>query len=156
MPEAMLDDLLKLARKHPMNEMIYNKHPHERLRILVVEDSEMQKLIFLKALPGIHTIRMASDAKEGWTFYLETAPHIVFLDIGLPDGSGNDLARLIKEHNQTTHIIMATANSDRENKEKAVHNRVDGFIVKPISAKEINDHIERFMALRRRDMAHRS
>src|ERR1700733_14025076 len=116
-----------------MTELIHKKKSLERLRILVVDDSDVQKLIFLKVLSCMHIIYTASNAKRGWERYLEIAPHIVFLDIGLPAGNGNDLARMIKEHDQTTYIVMATSNSDRENKEKAVYNRVDGFIVKPIN-----------------------
>jgi DNA-binding NtrC family response regulator len=131
---------------------IHKKQPFKGLCILVVEDSDVEKLIYLKILSRKYSVYTASDAKDGWKRYLELSPQIVFLDIGLPDGNGNDLARMMKEHNQTTHIIMATSNSDIENKKKAVLNRVDGFIVKPINTDRINDHIDQYLAKHRRPM----
>ncbi|MDR3425194.1 MAG: response regulator [Alphaproteobacteria bacterium] len=127
------------------------KQDHEHLRVLVVEDSDMLRVMFRKAFQVAHTIYAASGAKEGWRLYLDKTPDIVFVDIGLPDGNGHDLARMIKEKNPAAYIIMATASDYVEDKEKAGQNLADGFITKPYNKKEINDYIERCIDVRLRN-----
>ena len=131
-----------------MTKAISKKHTLGRLHILVIEDSEVEKIILRHILAGSHFVQMAANATEGWAAYLEGKPDIVFLDVGLPDGNGNELAEKIKAHNPATYVVMATSNSDRENKERAVKNKVDGFNVKPVNAETINEHIDRLLTLR--------
>jgi DNA-binding response OmpR family regulator len=76
--------------------------------------------------------------------YLEKSPNIVFIDIGLPDGSGNDLAQRIKAHNPSVYIVMATASHKTDDKVAAVRNHVDGYIGKPLRKKELGDLVERY------------
>jgi DNA-binding response OmpR family regulator len=127
-----------------------HEHNHEKLCVLVVEDSPLLRDIFRKALRGRFAIYAASGAKEGWRLYEDKKPDIVFVDIGLPDGSGHDLTRKIKEHSSATYIVMATANDSIEEKETASHNHADGYIEKPFNMQEIEACIERCIALKER------
>jgi DNA-binding NarL/FixJ family response regulator len=94
-------------------------------------------------------IGAAATAKEGWNLYLKNNPDIVFLDILLPDGSGNDLAHKIKEHNPKAYIVMATASDYADDKEEAAFNHVDGFPTKPFDKQKVDDLIDRYWATRR-------
>jgi DNA-binding response OmpR family regulator len=133
------------ATLHPQEQT------HERLCILVVEDSDMLRKMFHKAFRDEHTVYAASGVKEAWRLYIDKNPPIVFVDIGLPDGNGHDLAHKIKEHNPAAYVVMATASDYVEDKEEAGHNHADGFITKPFNRQEIQDYIERCIALRRRN-----
>ena len=134
-----------------MSGLIETQAGEARLRILVVEDNDMLRTMFLKAFPSMHKVYAASGTKEGWKLFLETVPHVVFLDIGLPDGNGNDLAREMKECNPATYIVMSTANNEMDNKKEAVRNRVDGFIVKPFSKAALSECVDQFMNIQRRN-----
>lgn len=133
-----------------MTEILQQKPVRERLCILVVEDSDLLREMFHQAFHDVHSLYMASNLKEGWKLFLDKTPHIVFLDIGLPDGNGHDLARIIKEQDPNTYIIMATASHYVEDKKEAVQNHVDGFIVKPFDKKKINDYIDQYLTTRYR------
>lgn len=133
--------------------MSQQKSSHERLCILIVEDSDVLREMFRRAFHDMHLVYAASSVKEGWELYLDKSPSIVFLDIGLPDGSGHDLARRIKEKNPATYIVMATASRDVGDKQEAVYSRVDGFITKPFNKQEINDYVDRFMVARRKNLS---
>jgi two-component system, chemotaxis family, chemotaxis protein CheY len=128
-----------------MTETHEQKLANKRLRILVVEDHDLLREALLEAFSGMHIVYTASSVKEGWKLYLETTPSIVFLDIGLPDGDGHDLARRFKEQNPATYIVMTTASRHIEDKKEAVHNHVDGYISKPFSKREINDYVDRYI-----------
>jgi DNA-binding response OmpR family regulator len=127
--------------------MSNQRHIHDQLRILVVEDSEFLQELFRTFLSK-HILQIASDIKKGWALYLENVPDVVFMDIKLPDGSGHDLALKIKQHNSTTHIIMATASHDRKDKITAAQTHVDGYITKPFDKKIVNDCVNQFLTSR--------
>lgn len=123
------------------------------LCILVVEDSSFLKDIFRKSLRTNHKVYVASGVKEGWRLYVDKNPDIVFIDIGLPDGNGHDLTRMIKKDDPSTYVIVATASDNTEQKEISAHNHADGFIGKPFTMKEIEDCIQHCLDLREREKA---
>lgn len=120
------------------------------LRILVVEDSALLGQIFSTALSKEHEIVVAPTAKEGWNLYLQKVPHIVFLDVLLPDGNGHDLAHKIKARNPKAYVVMATACDFADDKEEAAFNHVDGFLVKPFGKEKVDEAIGRYWDTRRK------
>lgn len=83
--------------------------------------------------------------QDAWKVYLKGAPDIVFVDLGLIDGSGHTLARAIKELDSTACVIIVTANNYEEELGVARQNNVDGFITKPYNKKQIIDCLERYI-----------
>ena len=118
------------------------------LHILIIEDNDFLRDIFMTTLGKEHVVETAKNAKEGWTLYMKKNPDIVFLDILLPDGNGHDLAYRIKERTPKTFVVMATASNSSNDKEEAALNHVDGFVTKPFDKKKIDDIIDGFWAAR--------
>ena len=121
----------------------------DRLCILIVEDSIVFREILKASLGDGYEVYIAANARQGWALHREKSPHIVFMDIGLPKGSGHDLARAIKQDDPSIYVVMATGSHDMADKVIAVRNHTDGFLVKPLQMKEINACVERYHALRR-------
>jgi two-component system, chemotaxis family, chemotaxis protein CheY len=131
-----------------MKATFHPRHNKDHPRILIVEDSDVIRLMLNSAFKNRHFTHTAPNVTEGWKLYLEMAPDMVFLDIGLPDGNGHDLARRIKEHNPATYIVMVTASHDVGDKVSALQNHVDGYILKPFSKKDANGCIEKYLMVR--------
>lgn len=83
-----------------------------KLRCLIVEDHEMfldLLLIALSTIPEIEVVATAKSVAEaqaairGWTFDL------ALLDYALPDGTGLDLARTLRQTNPDTKVLILTA-----------------------------------------------
>ncbi|MGB9151932.1 MAG: response regulator [Alphaproteobacteria bacterium] len=125
-------------------------HSAGKLCILIVEDSDLLREMYHTAFGSRDEVYTAASAEEGWQLYLDKSPNIIFLDIGLPDGSGHDLARTIKDHSKDSYIVMATASHDIGDKMEATRNHVDGYIVKPFSKHDINAYVDRYQSLHRR------
>ena len=70
-----------------------------------------------ETLRNDYDVHMAASVKEGLELYLKVAPHIVFLDIGLPDASGHTLAKKLKELDATSYVVMVTGNRQLEDVE---------------------------------------
>lgn len=92
---------------------------------------EMNGLQF-KAFP---TLKSFSDALN------EEQPDVALLDIMLPDGSGLDALRLIKEKYPAVSCIMLSALSKEEDKVNGLNMGADDYIAKPFSVLELTARI---------------
>jgi len=81
------------------------------MKILVVDDSEsIRKSLtgLLSEVPGTHSIAEAAGADETVAYLREQTPDAVILDIRLPDGSGMDVLRYVRDRNLPSTTIMLT------------------------------------------------
>ncbi|MGM0568975.1 MAG: response regulator [Elusimicrobiota bacterium] len=104
------------------------------IRLLVVDDDEnlcrpvqrfFQKRDFL--------VDTAHTGTEAITHVRKNKPHLLFLDIGLPDMSGLDVLEEIKKIDETIKVIMITAYGNMENIERARSLGVNEYLTKPFS-----------------------
>ena len=63
-------------------------------------------------------------------------PDLVLLDVMLPDGSGYDVARTLRESSKVP-IIMLTARGEETDRIVGLELGADDYIVKPFSAREV-------------------
>ena len=121
------------------------KASRKQLDILVVEDQQLLRRLMQEVLRGNYTVDAAAGMQEGWKLYLEKAPDIAFLDIGLMDGNGHVLAHAIKRLDPDACVVMVTANNTQEELKLARANQVDGFVIKPYSRQQISSYIDKYM-----------
>jgi two-component system alkaline phosphatase synthesis response regulator PhoP len=62
---------------------------------------------------------------------------LAILDVGLPDGSGLDLADVIRKKNIKTGILFLTAFSNPEDRIKGLEAGAEDYVVKPFHLKEL-------------------
>jgi two-component system catabolic regulation response regulator CreB len=65
-----------------------------------------------------------------------TSPAVILLDVGLPDGSGFDFFRRIRQHTQAP-IIFLTARKEEIDRVVGLEMGADDYIVKPFSLREL-------------------
>ena len=72
-------------------------------------------------------------------------PHLVLLDVALPDHDGFWVCRSLKTGSDTSHIpvVMLTAMSLPSDREQALAAGADGYIVKPFSPRALLEELER-------------
>jgi DNA-binding response OmpR family regulator len=78
------------------------------------------------------------DAKEKVELYHY---ELIILDIGLPDGSGLDIIKLLKNKNSDAGILIVTAKNAIEDKVKGLELGADDYITKPFHKAELNARI---------------
>ena len=66
---------------------------------------------------------------------------LIILDIGLPDGSGLDIIKLLKKRKSDTGILIVTAKNAIEDKVKGLELGADDYITKPFHKAELNARI---------------
>src|ERR1700733_3765003 len=89
--------------------------------VLLVEDDFLVRKITMALLTALNCqVAIAENAARALAKAKEAAYELIFLDIGLPDRSGDEVAREIRQDtngcNQSTPIVAVTAHVDHENK----------------------------------------
>lgn len=111
--------------------------------VLVVEDAEGPRidLVDYLSLKGFRATGVASG-NETRRILADRLPSVIVLDIGLPDGSGFDLAREIRDrYGLTCGIIMLTGFGSVEDKVEGLASGADIYLVKHASLREIEANI---------------
>lgn len=116
-------------------------------RILLVEDDSALSVGLKYSIEKEgHTVVTAGGVKEGFTRFEAGGFELVVLDIGLPDGTGFDLCRLIRDRSQIP-ILFLTACDEETNVVMGLDMGGDEYITKPFRLREL---LSRIKALLRR------
>ena len=104
----------------------------------------MEQLLELK--PGI-TLLTATTGLKGLEIIKQQKPDLILLDINLPDISGLDISRQLKENKQFKNIpiIALSANAMSDDIEKGTKAGMDDYLVKPIDLDAFNRSLNKFL-----------
>lgn len=120
--------------------------------ILVVEDdSQIRKLLKVTLQAHEYAVYEASTGEEGLYQASLIAPDLVILDLGLPDQSGLDVLRRIREWSNFP-VIVLTAIDREADKILALDNGADDYVTKPFGMGELIARIR--VALRHAARSH--
>jgi two-component system response regulator HydG len=102
-------------------------------RILVIDDEESIRITLERFLSQAgYEVTTAEDFAKARSFLNRSNFDIVFADILLPDGSGIDILRKMKEEHPLSPVIMITGNPTVDNAAEAVRLGAFDYIPKPV------------------------
>jgi CheY-like chemotaxis protein len=109
-------------------------------RVLVVDDNEdaAEMLAMVLQHAGYHT-KTAYDSRTALAAADTWVPHIVILDIGLPDINGYDVARELRRSERFggLALIALTGWGTQDDKQKAMDAGFDVHLTKPVDARAL-------------------
>ena len=111
-----------------------------RLRIALVEDDEtLAMLLTYNLLAGDLAVDWFADGREAIAAICANPPSLVVLDWMLPQLSGIEILRLIRQHPAACDlpVLMLTARSEPSDRARAMALGVDVFLTKPFSVCEL-------------------
>src|SRR5450432_2564725 len=109
-------------------------------RILVVEDeADIREVLEYNLKRDGHDVVLASTAKDGLRNARERRPDLVLLDLMLPDGSGTELCKTLRQDAGTrgVRVVMLTAKGEEIDRVIGFELGADDYIVKPFSVREL-------------------
>lgn len=112
----------------------------EQLRILVADDSAVSRKLVEHALESeLYKLLFAKDGREALQIVSESRPHIVIADWMMPDTSGPELCKKIREEFKEgyTYIILLTGSSDMDKLVEGLAAGADDYVTKPFHEKEL-------------------
>ena len=102
------------------------------LDILLVEDDELlRKSVFKLLKDGGHRVKGCDSLVEARKAVTQTAFHLAFLDMRLPDGNGLDLFAELEEACPGIKIVIVTAFSDVRTAVEAIKLGAYDYLPKP-------------------------
>lgn len=120
------------------------------ISVLLVEDDNIVLKVMVKLLTRLHcVVEVASTAKSTLSKAKQNSYELIFMDIGLPDGNGNDITTKIRQDNtcpnQLTPIVAVTAHLDSEKKRESLLAGINVLLAKPISEEIVADLLQIFV-----------
>ncbi len=119
--------------------------------ILVCEDDPSLRLLFrLTIEPHGYRVIEADDGRSGIELARSSAPDLMVIDMGLPDCTGIEVARALREESalERTPILMTTGSMQPGDRLTAEDAGVDAFLYKPFDMVRLVAEIQRLLGRR--------
>lgn len=112
------------------------------MRLLVIEDDETLRESLCKQLKDADFgIEQAADGKEGLYYALEFPIDLAIIDLGLPEISGLDIIRELREKGKTYPVLILTARDRWQDKVDGLSAGADDYVVKPFHFEEVSARV---------------
>jgi two-component system chemotaxis response regulator CheY len=127
------------------------------LRILIVDDERFMRSTIKAALRvvGCLDIAEAADGETALRLVGEYKPDLVLCDIGMEPMTGLQFVKRLRNHANPAlreiPIVMVTAHADASTVLKAADLGIAGYLVKPISPKQLEDRLRAIFRHRQPD-----
>ena len=119
-----------------------------RKRILVVEDSELNRDLLVQIFEDEYDLEVATDGAAAVRLAADARPDLILMDIGLPELSGLEAVRAIRASGTDTPIVAVTSRVMPGEREQALAAGCDDFVGKPIDDVQLVAIVDRLLASR--------
>ncbi len=117
--------------------------------VLVVEDNELNMKLFHDLLEAHgYNILQTKDGMDALRLAREHKPDLILMDIQLPEVSGLEVTKWIKEDDdlKSIPVIAITAFAMKGDEEKVREGGCEAYIAKPISVTSFLETVQRFLS----------
>ncbi len=112
------------------------------MRLLVIEDdATLRETLCSQLADAGFGIEQAAGGREGLYFALEYPIDLAIVDLGLPEISGLDLIRELREKGKTYPILILTARDRWQDKVDGLSAGADDYVVKPFHFEEVTARV---------------
>jgi NarL family two-component system response regulator LiaR len=114
------------------------------IRVMIVDDHDMVRRglsAFLKAKSDLQLVGEARNGREALAVCEQVQPDVVLMDLVMPEMSGADAARAIRERCPEVKVIALTSFQDKELVQEALRAGAISYLLKNVSANELADAI---------------
>ncbi len=124
------------------------------MRLLLVEDEKKVADFIARGLRAeAYAVDVASDGTMGWKLASTVEYDVVILDLRLPDLSGAELLRRLRQKTNQKPVLVLTAQDSTEDKVETLEAGADDYLTKPFAFAEL---LARVKALLRRPVEKRN
>ncbi len=117
-------------------------------KVLIVEDNELNMKLFHDLLDaqGYETFQ-TSEGLSALSMARTHRPDLILMDIQLPEVSGLEVTKWLKEDDEVSHIpvVAVTAFAMKGDEERIREGGCEAYISKPISVANFLDTVRRYL-----------
>ena len=89
-----------------------------------------------------YSVHWMDQGLRGVAYARDHSPHLIILDIRLPDGSGFDFCRQMRQLGVRQPVIMLTVQADEMDKVIGLEMGADDYMTKPFSTLELKARVD--------------
>lgn len=143
-PASVSSDHAEALQSGPQEHGVHT----DEIRVLLVDDHALVRAglrALIEMIESINVVGEAGNGADALRSIERLHPHIVLLDITMPDMNGLEVLQKITSRFTAVRVIILTMHEAREYAVQALHFGAAGFIPKSAAAAELKDAIEMVM-----------
>ena len=109
------------------------------MRVIIIDDHALFRAGLKELLEqrSIEVIGIAANGKEGIELVKEVTPDIILLDLRMPDMSGLEVLKSLREDKVTIPIVILTTSNEESDLIKALRSGAQGYLLKDMEPDEL-------------------
>lgn len=114
-------------------------------RVLLLDDSAISRKLLARTLEEMgHVVTSAATAPQFWRLLAEFAPHVVFLDINMPDVKGDEVCRRVRKTPgfEQLPVFIFSSLSDEELLELSTRSGASGYVSKQHGLERLREYVQ--------------
>ncbi|WP_297088086.1 hybrid sensor histidine kinase/response regulator transcription factor [uncultured Draconibacterium sp.] len=118
--------------------------------VLIVEDNPELRAFLVNTLKEKYKVAEARNGAEGFKLAISVLPDLVLSDVMMPEMSGSEMCKQIKDDIRTSHIpvVLLTALTADENRIDGFETGADAYITKPFNLDVLLARINNILVIR--------
>jgi two-component system chemotaxis response regulator CheY len=116
------------------------------MKILIIDDSNMSRQLFKKALGEEHEYIEVADGMSGLERYFLEKPDLVVLDLTMPGMDGMEVLNQLKKIDPNVRVIVGTADVQDASRLEAEKLGAAGFVLKPFTPEDVKQAVNEAMS----------
>lgn len=138
-PQLTLNEL----NKDLLMSLSMRRQRRKTPEILVVEDDPFSQRLVGNALSSDYSLSMTDHGASAIVSYVNKAPDVMFLDIGLPDIDGYEVLERVFLIDPEAYVVMFSGNGNKDNILRAIELGAKGFVGKPFTKDKLFQYVEK-------------
>jgi two-component system KDP operon response regulator KdpE len=110
--------------------------PNKPLVLVVDDEPQIRRLLTVTLEANAYQVLAAATGQEGLALAAQHRPAVVVLDLGLPDLSGLEVLRRLREWSNVPVVILSVQDAEAD-KVSALDSGADDYVTKPFNTAEL-------------------
>ena len=130
------------------------RDPSDILSVLLAEDNLVNQRLATRLLEKRgHRVSLAANGREVLTALEKQTYDLVLMDVQMPEMDGLEATAILrqreKESERHQEVVALTAHGMKGDRERCLAAGMDGYLAKPIRPQELDEILDKYVALRR-------